>query len=276
MPICDGSHSAEGWRCDAPGVDKIEQVFVASTYLRNLADRLAWKTGGVSLHMTDGEVHCDRLVVLTDGHGAAAWVPQLKRVHAEEILIVGVGPAASRLARRFPEAVFVAVPDDPIEALWAASLAAISGEGGVSEAEPMPRIFLSHAVADETALFPIIERLREEEGADIFVCADSIVPGTEWQAVLKRELRARDLFLFVSTAASKVSAFCAFEAGIATALGKPIRIVSPDGTTPPAHLQHIQSMDAERLRMRKPWLLPADATYEACLLAIRGGDSAHV
>ena len=100
--------------------------------------------------------------------------------------------------------------------------------------------------------------------------ADSIDPGTDWQAVIRRELRSRDLFLFISSKASKGSAFCAFEAGVATALDKPIRIVSLDGGSPPTHLQKIQAMDVKRLRMRKPWLRPTEAVYEACLMAIQG------
>jgi|GEM_PF-1457495 len=276
MPLCDGSHTAKGWRCDAPGVDKVDQVFAASPYLRNLADRLAWEMDGLSLHMIEGEVRCVRLILISDGHGMAAWDVQSRRVDADEVLILGVGPAARRLTEVYPKATFIKVPEEPLDSLWSAVIAAIAHEPVDEIMAPLPRIFLSHAVADEAALYPVIERLRQHLAADVFVCADSIDPGVDWQAVIRRELRERDLFLFIATEASKASLFCAFEAGVATALEKTIRIVSLDGTPPPAHLQNIQSMDAVRLRTRKPWLRPTEAVYEACLIAIQGGAPARV
>jgi len=272
MPLCDGSHDAAGWRCDAPGVGLVSLVFAASPFLRNLADRLAYETDGLSLHLMDGPVRCRRLVVISDGHGVGAWETQWARVDADEMLILGVGRAAVQLARAYPDAGFVALPEEPLDALWTAALAAVGAPASVAALATLPSVFLSHAVADERVLFSVIGQLRDNLGLDLFVCADSITPGSQWQAQIQAELRARDLFLFITSKAAMASPFCAFEAGLATALEKTIRIVSLDGAPPPPHLQQIQATGVKRLRARKPWLRPTDALYEACVLAITAGD----
>jgi hypothetical protein len=58
---------------------------------------------------------------------------------------------------------------------------------------------------------------------------------------------------------------------MALALGKPIHVISLDGQPPPAHLQHLQAIDADRLQRRKPWLTRQDALLEASLLALNPG-----
>ena len=268
MPLCDGSHDAAGWRCDAPGVEQVGLVFAASPFLRNLADRLAYETNGLSLHLMEGPVRCRRLVVISDGHGVGAWEKQWERVDADEILILGVGMAAAHLVRAYPDAGFVALPEEPLDALWTAAIAALDGPTTAISVAAPPSVFLSHAVVDERVLFPVIGQLRDHLALDLFVCADSIAPGTEWQSQIRDELRARDLFLFIASKAAITSAFCAFEAGMATAFEKTLRVVSLDGAPPPPHLQQIQATDVKRLRARKPWLRPTDALYEACVLAI--------
>ena len=86
--------------------------------------------------------------------------------------------------------------------------------------------------------------------------------------MIQDHLKRCDLCLFVASEASRDSVFCAFEAGMALALGKPIHLISLDGQSPPVHLQHLQAIDANRLQRRKPWLTPQDALLEASLMAL--------
>ena len=69
-------------------------------------------------------------------------------------------------------------------------------------------------------------------------------------------------------AAANASTFCAFEAGLAAAMEKPVFIVSLDGAAPPSHLQHIQSADVPRVVRSRPWLTAEDAALEAVLDAL--------
>lgn len=127
-----------------------------------------------------------------------------------------------------------------------------------------PRLFVSHSVADEAALEPLVAYLRAL-GVPLFVCADSIKPGTDWSATLRAELEAADAVIWVLSQSALASTFCAYEVGFATALGKPVHRVSLDGTPPPPFAQHLQAQDVLRLRARRPWLDPLDALIEAFL-----------
>ena len=46
-----------------------------------------------------------------------------------------------------------------------------------SVASTLASAFLSHAVADENLLIPVVDRLREQYGAKLFLCGDSIPTG---------------------------------------------------------------------------------------------------
>jgi hypothetical protein len=219
------------------------------------------------MHELSDAVSCERLVVLADGQDMG-WITRMSsKIVRQETLVLCVGVTPSVLQWAFPDDRCIGVGAETGPLLWAQVEAAIS-TGKPLEPSHRPRVFLSHAVADEATLFPVVEALREYFGLRLFVCADSIPPGSQWHREILREAQACDLFLFVNSVAASTSSFCAFEAGIAVALNKHVHVVSLDGTNSPAHLHDIQAIDAIRLRDRKPWLTSADAVLEAFLIAL--------
>src|SRR6185295_2137333 len=114
--------------------------------------------------------------------------------------------------------------------------------------------FLSHAVGDEALILSVIDYLRRYFKADLFLCADSILSGTNWQDTISAALFGREYFVSLLSKANLASHFCSFEIGVAYALRKPIRLLSLDGSPPPAFVQHMQFVDLPRLARQKPWL----------------------
>jgi len=266
MPLCDGSHKEDGWRCGVPSDERASLGFAASHSLSNLAERLAHRFGGVALHRVGGDLRCERLVLLTDGQDVAALAQQTAQVVTDERSVVAVGIPAEVIQWAFPDASCVGVDGGDSAQVWSAVERALEREPPEHQrARPRPRVFLSHATADEGRLLPLIEGLRGNYQLDVFVCADSIRSGEDWQKRIDDALRDSDLFLFVNSAVARDSTFCAFEAGLAVGKEKPLHVLSLDGAALPMHLQHLQALDVERLRMRRPWLSPSDAILEAML-----------
>jgi len=246
----------------------VKDAFLASPHLRNLADRLAHRFQGTSLHAATGPVRARRLVILTDGIGIDAIKANLDRVHVEEIFVIGVGIDEAALSWAFENARFAKVPAEPHTVLWAAAQRQIEGEDPWAGPTVRPKVFLSHGVADEGLIFPALAALREQYGVDPFVCADSIQPGTNWRGEILDHLRRCDVFLLLCSKAVSSSVYCAYEAGMAAGLGKEIRVISIDGGAVPVHLADAQAIDIPRLRDRKPWLTQGDALLDAMLAAL--------
>jgi len=244
-------------------------ALVAGASLANLADRLAHRFGGTSVHRPATEIACRRLAILTDGHDIERVRQLSAGIRTEETVVVGVGLPGSLVQWAFPEATFVLIADDSPSILWQSAEAALLAPGNSpAPAQARPRVFLSHSHRDEGALFPAIETLREHFGVPLFVCADSIAPGEGWLEEIQQQLQDCDLFVFIASAQANDSVFCGFEAGMAMALGKAMHVVSLDGQLPPIHLQHLQAIDVQRLRGRKPWLTSLDALLEALLAGL--------
>jgi hypothetical protein len=270
FPLCDGRHQSEGWQCGESRGDTITTAFMASPGLVNLADRLAHRFKGTSLHLCQGAIQCDRLVIITDGHDLEHVQANAARVSCHSRLVLGVGLDEGVLSWAFPDTELISLTDEP-SLLWAAAEHAILRGSGEPASVAAPRIFLSHAVADESIIFPVIESLREHFGIHIFVCADSIPSGSKWRDTINQQLEGCGLFLFMASKHSAQSVFCAFEAGSAIALGKSIRIISLDGSSPPSYLQDVQATDVCRLLKRKPWLTQEAGILESCLTAVTPG-----
>ena len=134
-----------------------------------------------------------------------------------------------------------------------------------------PRLFLSHATADEAQLRTAVALLRRL-GVEIFLCGDSIRGGARWWDTILTALRDCDRFVLVLSPESRQSSWCAFEAGAAVALGKPIRLLSLDGAPPPSFLGHLQMLDVPRVIRSRPWLSMEDALVES-LIAKEGHGS---
>jgi len=244
-------------------------AIVAATSLINLADRLAHRFGGASVHTTAKELTCQRLAILTDGHDTERVRQLCAGIRSDEAVVVGIGVPGELVQWAFPNASLVLIDDDSPSVLWKNVEAALLAPGK-SPAPPVtrPRVFLSHSHRDESVLLSTVEALREHYGVPLFVCADSIAPGEGWMETIRTELEECDLFVFVTSTHANESVFCGFEAGMAMALDKPMHLVSLDGQRPPLHLQHLQAVDVQRLLERKPWLTSGDALLEALMAGL--------
>jgi len=254
--------------CTAAQDDVNALAFVADPHLRNLADRLAHRFGGVSLHASTGTVRAHRLVVLTAGLGVDYIRAARTRVETNDSLVIGVGIPEGLVNWALPESNYVNVPSEPATALWPTVVAAVEGVSSTLTSQTRPSIFLSHSVADENLIFPPISTLRDHYGLTIFVCADSIKPGSRWQDEIRTKLEASDLFLLINSRSVAKSTYCAYEVGMANGLGKPVRMINLDESAPPDYLAHIQSVSVPRLLERKPWLNTGDAILEGLLTAV--------
>ena len=261
FPLCDGSHDSEDWSCaGTPG----GTVVRGGRHLASAAARLAHHLGAELHH--DGLVppaSVQRLLLLVD----ASDLPDLPRhvaaVPAERVEVLAIDLPASAIAPTLPRARVREVPcPNPLH-LWRQVRAALDDHAPIDHAPRLARGFVSHAVADEPHLLPVVDRLRRHAGAELFVCADSLQPGDRWLDRILAALDEADRFVLVVSAASVASTFCAFEAGWARRAGTPIHSVSLDGTPPPAFVGDVQMIDVVRHRAARPWLSEAEALTEA-------------
>lgn len=262
LPLCDGSHAAEGWSCAALPGAALARVFAAAPHNHTLAERLAHVRRGQPLHRLDGPVAAEELVVLTDGTDLDHLRPALARLQATETRVLVVGADVALLGGAFRGARLTAVPEaDHPAVLWTALLRALDAPEAPA-LPPVRRLFLSHATADEARLQPAVAALRDL-GLEVFVCGDSIPAGSRWWDEIRAALQACDRFLLLLSAASRDSGWCAFEAGAAVAWDKPVQLISLDGTLPPSYLAHLHMLDLPRARRLRPWLDEEDALIEA-------------
>jgi hypothetical protein len=189
------------------------------------------------------------------------------------VIALGCDPEVVQWA--FDGALCVGVSGEETGQIWAEVervVGSVTGDLQFGRDVARPRVFLSHAVADEDRLLPLVEGLRRNYRLDIFLCADSIRYGEDWKETIRTEIDRSDLFLFVNSAAARKSTFCAFEAGMALALGRPTSLLNLDGAELPLFLQDLQASDVVRLRANRPWLSPSDAILEATLGLLGNND----
>lgn len=266
FPLCDGAHAVEGWTCTRTRTVSHPQVFASGPAYHSVVERLAHAHRASALHQLRGPIRTEALVVVTDGTDHHHLRPALQRVDAETTRVLAVGADPLLLGGAFPGAAIVPVAEaDQPTLLWR------NLSGALHRAVPLPsgvvRVFLSHATADEPRLQPAIEALRAL-GLEVFSCGDSIPGGSRWWDEILSALRACDRFVLVLSPAARQSTWCAFEAGAAIALEKPLQVISLDGAPPPSFLAHIQMQDVPRVQVLHPWLTPAEALLEALLAPI--------
>lgn len=267
LPLCDGSHQAEGWRCrdEAPAL----ACFVASGHLESLAERLAHEHGGRALPRGPAKVEAELAVVLSDGTDAEGLARALERVRAARTVVLSIGVPPTAACLRAHEHVVLA-DEDALGLARRASTCVAQLRRGASapaatqpHAAALPRMFVSHAVLDEPSLAPAIEHLRAFYDAQVFLCADTLRPGDDWRRSIDAALREAELFVLVLSKASLKSTYCAFETGQARALGKRIAVVVFEPVPIPRYVEHLAALDLERLMLRKPWLDVTEALVES-------------
>lgn len=264
-PLCDGSHGALGWQCDVKPDTSVGDAFLASPSLRTVAERLAHRFEGLSVHGQSALVRAERLVVITDGQDLALLQRTMQRVERATTRVIAVGVSATVLAWAFPHAPIVEVPGVPGPGLWNRLEAVLGADALPPRQRTRPKVFLSHAVLDESVLFPVLTALRRDFGMQIFVCADSIPAGSVWRDEIRGALADCDVFVFVASRSANTSVFCSFEMGMAWALGKPIHVLNLDATPHPGPIEDLQAIHVPRLQTRKPWLTHSAAILEAFL-----------
>lgn len=264
LPLCDGTHRSEGWSC-ATEVSPAPYAVLSSESLRSLGERLAHRLESTVVSPSVGPIEAKQLVVLFDGTDAAALRESLEYVRAEVRMVICVSVSA--------EVAFWALGIADIRRVEEGELGLFRGvESAVMGARachevfgPVPKVFLSHAVADEGILVDVVRSLRLDFGLEVFSCGDSIDAGTRWQPEIERHIRACDRFVLICSKSSRTSVYCAFEVGLASALDKPIRLVSIDGQSPFLPVAQMQCVDVPRQMTRKPWLTRSEAILEAIL-----------
>jgi len=256
FPFCDNSHEEEGWTC-ASSSTWARIGFCASERYHNLALKLASHHQGALCWPGEPFPVVDRLVTIVDGTDLELPLAVHREVQARTRTVISLGIPANLLQGIFAGCQVVDL--GTIDIFEAFQRIAALVNGGLGPAAALSSLtmhtgFISHAVHDEPLLMPVVDYLRRHFPVNLFVCADSIQPGTNWQDMILTALREQQVFMALLSEASRSSHFCSFEIGVAHGLHKPIRLLSLDGSPPPAFVQHIQVVDLPRLCRQKPWL----------------------
>lgn len=273
FPLCDNSHEEEGWTC-AVELAWNRLGFCASHRYTNLARKLA--SHYQAALVLPGEPHhiVDTLVTIVDGTDLQYPTAVQSQIQARQRLVVSLGAARALLQTRLMANRIVDLSHiSPLQAfsqirqLLDEKVPESKTSNPESSQEPnsLASAFISHAVKDESLLLPAANYLRDYFQADLFLCADSIPSGSNWQDSIYTALRQQEIFVVILTQAVLASHFCSFEIGMAHALNKPILILSLDGSRPPAFIQHLQAIDLPRITQQKPWLTLADVLLEELL-----------
>ena len=270
-PLCDGAHASEAWSCAQPSRE-VELLVASSPALVNFAERLAHSLGGQAAHKSD-QLSAQRVLRLAD-----AQVPRpAPYLSASRALTIVIDAPLSLVVPLIPEGESaLGLEEEGLEPaqLWRAIKARAEDPASWEPAprwelnEPRPALFLSHAIADERLLLPVVQRLREGYGLQVFVCVDSLEAGGHWRDELHEALESSSLVIIALSEALARSTFCAYEVGVAHGRGIPTLALSLDGVTPPLYLSHLQTVDVPRQQVIKPWLSQEELLLQLTLSLI--------
>jgi hypothetical protein len=256
LPFCDNSHEAEGWTCAGDG-SWAHFGFCASYRYQNLVRKLASHYQGALCLPGEPLPAVDLLVTVVDGTDLELPLVLHRGIRARDRLVVTLGVAGGLLQEVFAGDRVLDLGHVDLFEAFRQVRAVLDGKAEPA-ATPCPvrlhSAFISHAVRDEALVVPAVGYLRRYYQADLFLCADSIAPGTDWQGTIGRALRGQAVFVGLLSEASLASHFCSFEIGVASALEKPIRLLSLDGSPPPVFVQYLQVIDLPRVARQRPWL----------------------
>ena len=263
MPWCDGGHQDETWFCEAKVVASFNRAIYASAGLYNLGKRLAWRFDGQSLRFGK-RAQGKKLLIVDDGSQLQQTCDALDDFDFDDVLYIGVDfdPSAIAKTLNIPNYYHVkgSLTDSFVQLeqlldYWFEHGALPANiDTDAENKQQLQNIFISHAVADEVLLIPAVEFIRKLTSSKVFLCFDSIQSGGKWRREIDTALKQTDLFVVVISQDSVKSTYCAYEIGFAQALGKPIKLISLDGTLPPPFVSHIHCIDLRREIAAKPWL----------------------
>ena len=290
FPICDGSHENEGWRCASVSSTNswFPVVFVSGIAYANLAAKLASQFDTLfvspSSNVSPHQLTAERVVCICDINSISFVRLALQHLRPRKVVVVGisvpqralqvVGDNLSAVDLSFHPLQRNETEDDSIFALYHTVRNIVRGKAGAGQSQvcesttPLPTVFLSHAVKDEMLLQPVVTLLRETFHVRIFMCADSIVTGSDWYRQIISALSEHDIFIYALSKDARSSHFCSFECGMAYAMRKCIKVISLDGSFPPSFLQHVHMVDVPRIMRSKPWLERRDVIVEEFVKAI--------
>ena len=203
----------------------------------------------------------DHLWIFCDGSDLEILCTQRKSIQAHHVTLVAINIDPQFLYRLGAIDDLRIINDDLKIPLWT-QLQTLTQH---TQKGHRKSIFLSHAVADEVILVPILAMLRTHLGHHVFSCSDSITTGGNWYEEISQALKDSDYVLCILSQGFSKSTFCGFEVGMARALNKDIRMVSIDGSIPPGYAQDIQMLDVPRYMKNRPWLEFEEALLE-CML----------
>jgi TIR domain len=269
LPFCDNSHISENWSCAVE--DRWSDYgFSASGRYQNLALKLSAHFGGLLVLPSSTRLTVDTLVTILDGTDLNRVLISNRHQRARRQIVVTLGVDPGLLATPFPQHEIHSLGDVDILQAFKRIRQLLEDPPGPQEAEKktIASCFLSHAVKDEPLIQRAVEYLRDFYGADFFLCGDSIQPGDDWFEVVSLALREKERFVVFLSEWTLKSHFVSFEIGVASALEKPIILLSLDGSYPPSFLQHLQFVDLPRLRQQKPWLSIQDIQVDELLRAL--------
>lgn len=278
VPFCDGTHVAEGWTCSHEA-DWARFGFCASDRFQNLAFKLASRYQGALCLPGEPWPRVERLVTIVDGTDLEFPMTALREIHARDRLVVTLGVPGEVLQAAVGGCQIIDLAGASLFDAFTRITKILDGEEQVSQRPGAPVIlrsaFISHAIKDEPTIMPVITYLRRYFQADLFLCADSVPPSSVWQDVILNALRSQGCFIALLSQVSLASHFCSFEIGAASAMDKPIALMSLDGCRPPVFVQHIQAIDLPRMLQLEPWLEIQDVLLRELLRVLADCKDPH-
>ena len=277
FPICDGSHTHNGWSCKTNNQTNVEACFLTSSNYYPLVEGLSSQHLYPPVHKSKTNLRAEICYLISDGIDWDEISIQLQKVEADHWVIFSV--------YRDPQILLAALQkqmanekkstfegrkienDDFLFTEISHQLHTSTSDICQNAMVQTKKVFLSHAVGDEKILHRTINNLTSFP-VEFFICSSSIEVGSNWYEEILKSLELSDLFLFIHSHQSHSSTFCAFECGIAQTLQKKIRIFSLTPPPLPAYLQHIQAIDLQRIKSEQPWLTEEECISEGFFRAI--------
>ncbi|HEY9841988.1 MAG TPA: toll/interleukin-1 receptor domain-containing protein [Candidatus Obscuribacterales bacterium] len=263
-PICDASHESEGWTCQTDA-HWATYGFCASPLLQNLAMKLSSHYQGLLCNSPGQAYQVETLVILVEGTELAKPLAIAAQVESRRRIVMGLGHGTALLQPLFADSEIYALAPDRIPHAFAQVKAILAGDAELVTPAETRRLFVSHAVADERLIMPVLSYLKSHYQARIFACQDSIPEGRSWHEAIITGLTNADRVVVLISRAMLASTFCAFEIGYALALEKELSLILLDDTHPPAYVQHLQMNDLGRCSRLQPWLSQSELLTDLLL-----------